>query len=167
MKNNNIPSYPFYGYDNAEEMNRDVEYMKGIYPQTVRKILKEIEDECDKLEYDGSIMFDSIPDAVSLANLVDTIYVRVSENTFSPIKTESVYPSMGPCVGRRCPPPPPYSPYQCGPNRPCPPQRCCSPRADYDYNGNPDWVRNLVATLLYNEVIHRRRRYRSRKRWVQ
>lgn len=163
MKKNDIPEYPYFGYDNAEELDRDVEYMKGIYPQTVRKILKEVESECDRLEYDGSIMFDLLPDAISLAKLVDGIYTRVAEQTYSPIKVENVHPQFNPYGTRCCPPP--YPPYYCKPNKPCTPP--CKPKPDYDQGGNPDWMRNLIATLLYNEVIHRRRRYRSRKRWVQ
>ena len=177
MNNDDIPKYPFYGYDNAEELDRDVEYMKGIFPQTVRKILAQIEDECDRLEYDGSMMFDLIPDPVLLGKLVDTIYTRVAEQSYSPLKAENIHPPFPPCSGRNClPPPPPYPPYRCGinkvcppppypcgPNRPCPPP----PRPDYDNDGNPDWLRNLVSVLLFNEMLNRRRRYRSRKHWVQ
>ncbi|MFA9464751.1 MAG: hypothetical protein ACERKN_10735 [Velocimicrobium sp.] len=169
MRNDDIPNYPFYGYDNAEELDRDVDYIKGIYPQTVRKLLKEIEVECDKLEYDGSVMFDQIPDTVSLGKLVDTIYVRVADQTFAPLKTECIRPPYHPCSGRNCSPPPyppyPYPPHPCGPNRPCPPVPR-PPRPDYDNNGSPDWMRNLISVLLYNEMIHRRRRYRSRKQWI-
>lgn len=155
MKNNDIPKYPLYGYDNAEELDRDMDYMKGIYPQAVREILKEVEEECDKMEYDGSVMFDDIPDAVTLGGIVDTIYLRVAQQDFPPLQAENVYPSFRPCgPGRYCPPP-------CPPNRPCPKPR---PFPDYD-NNQPDWKRNLVSVLLYNEMMHRRRRYRSRKQW--
>lgn len=157
MRNEEIPKYPLYGYDNTEEIDRDVEYMKGICPQTVRKIQKEIEEECDQLEYDGSLMFDSIPDAVSLGRIIDAIYERIAQESYAPLQTESLRPPYGVCApGRYCPPPP----YPCSPGRACPP-----PRPDYNNDGNPDWMRNLLSTMLFNEMIHRRRRYRSRKQW--
>ena len=143
MNNGDIPKYPLYGYDNTEELDRDVEYMKGIYPLTVRKILKEVEDECDKLEYEGSMMFDVLPDTVSLQRLIDTILNRVEEHSFTPVQTESLHTQATPCRGRNCPP----------------------ARPDYNHDGSPNWVRNLISSLLFNEMIHRRRRYRSRKRW--
>lgn len=167
MKNDGIPKYPFYGYDNAEELDRDIDYMKSVFPQTVRVILKEVEDECDKMEYDGSIMFDSIPDVVSMGRIIDNVYDRVAQHNFEPLHVENLrYPYPAPCNGRNCPPPypppcrgrncpPPYRPY---PGPPIP---------DYDRDGNPDWMRNLVSVLLFNEMLHRRRRYRSRKHWVQ
>ncbi|MEG1458649.1 MAG: hypothetical protein RR056_07435 [Acetivibrio sp.] len=159
IKNDEIPKYPLYGYDNSEELDQDVEYMKGIYPQTVRKILVEVEDQCDRLEYDGSSMFSRIPDAVTLGKITDDIYIRIAEQTFAPLEAESLRPPYGPCgPGRYCPPPPMP---MCPPNRPC----YQPPRPDYDNNGQPDWMRNLISVLLYNEMVHRRRRYRSRKQW--
>lgn len=168
MNNDDIPKYPLYGYDNAEELDRDVEYMKGIYPLTVRQIQDEVDEELDKLEYEGSIMFDLLPDTVSLGRLVDKIYDRVAQNDYAPIQTENVHSYNLPCYGRNCPPPyppnPPYPPGYCGPNRPCPPPPGGA-RPDFDRYGNPDWTRNLITSLLFNELIHRRRRYRSRRRW--
>lgn len=176
-KKDGIPKYPLYGYDNSQELDRDVEYMKSIYPQAIRQVLKEVEEECDKLEYDGSCMFDALPDSVVLGTIVDKICDRIDleEPALSPLKTEAVRPPHGgPCPpGRPCPPPPPPGPCRpgrpcpppppgpCGPGRPCPPP----PRPDYRPGGQPDWQRNLISSLLYNEMIHRRRRHRSRKQW--
>ena len=55
-----VPLYPLYGYDNCEDLDRDMKYMKQIYPNTAKRIQREIDNECDKLEYDGSIMFDNV-----------------------------------------------------------------------------------------------------------
>ncbi len=168
-KNNkvSIPAYPFYGYDNTEELDKDVDYMKSLCSRTLKTIQKEVDEECDKLEYEGSCMFDTFPDQVHLGTIIDTIYDRLSNNMnfemndYSPsVQMEQLNPPSfrqppqpTPCRGPYCPPPP----------RPSRPPR--PPRPDNRPDGRPDWLRDLISSLLYNEMIHRRRRYRSRKRW--
>lgn len=48
-------------------------------------------------------------------------------------------------------------------NRRCGNGRWCSPTpfADYDKNGNPNWMRHLVENVLVNEMTFRRSRYRN------
>jgi len=75
-----IPLLPLYGYDNSADLDRDVEYMKQLYPNTAKKIQSEIDNECDLLEYDGSVMFDEYPDKESLDKIVDRIYEKVGDN---------------------------------------------------------------------------------------
>lgn len=159
-----IPMFPLYGYDNSDDSDKDCEYMKNLYPKAVRSIQKEVDEECDKLEYDGSCMFDECPDKNHMNIIIDTIYVRVMDIQFdNPVlEAENFRPIMPPppCgPGRMCPPPMP----PCGPGtgRMCPPH----PRPDFDHDGNPDWLRNLIAIMLFNEMNQRRRRFRSRKRW--
>lgn len=175
-----IPSYPFYGYDNSEEIDKDVDYIKSLYPINVRQIQKEVEEECDKLEYDGSCMFDVCPDRVHLNTIVDAIYERINdadakatevqaENLLGPGPVRPPWDSCGP--GGNCPPPPPPRPWPpCGPNGNCPPPPPPRPvppppRPDFRPDGEPNWIRNLIQSLLFNEMLHRRRRYRSRKRY--
>ncbi len=87
-----VPMFPLYGYDNSTDMDRDVEYMKRLYPRTARAIQKEIDIECDKMEYDGSVMFDEYPDKEYLERLVDRIYERIGQNEEEPlVETSSVY----------------------------------------------------------------------------
>lgn len=163
-----IPTYPFYGYDNTEELDKDVDYMRNLYSRTLKTIQKEIEEECDKLEYEGSCMFDTFPDQVHLGTIIDTIYERLSNtmnwemNPSNLIRMEQLNnpnfrqpppPPQMPCNGPFCPPPP-------IPSRPPRP-----PKPDNRPDGSPDLLRDLISSLLYNEMIHRRRRYRSRQRW--
>ncbi len=74
-----IPLYPLYGYDNCEDLDRDLNYLKQLYPNTAKRIQKEIDEECDKLEYDGSVMFDEYPDKVTLEKIIDRVYERVKD----------------------------------------------------------------------------------------
>ncbi|SHO49405.1 hypothetical protein [Anaerocolumna xylanovorans] len=69
-----VPMMPLYGYDNCEDAAKDFDYMKQLYPKKVKMMLSLVEEECDKLEYDGSFMFDEYPDRVYLGKLADKIY---------------------------------------------------------------------------------------------
>jgi hypothetical protein len=80
-----VPMMPLYGYDNCEDAAKDFDYMKQLYPEKVKKMLFLIEEECDKLEYDGSCMFDEYPDRVYLGKLVDKIY-----NNLNTVKEYSI-----------------------------------------------------------------------------
>lgn len=87
-----IPLYPLYGYDNCEDLERDIEYFMQMYPSSARRILDEINDECDKLEYDGSVMFDEYPDRVTLDRIIDRVYERVQDmDEISKIETYNVF----------------------------------------------------------------------------
>ena len=87
-----IPLYPIYGYDNSEDLDRDIEYMKQLYPYTARVIQKEVDDECDKLEYDGSLMFDEYPDKTSLDRIADRVYDKIKNIEEEPqVEANSIY----------------------------------------------------------------------------
>lgn len=89
-----VPLYPLYGYDNCEDVDKDINYFKQMYPYTAKQILKEIDNECDQLEYDGSIMFDEYPDKVAIDRIVDRIYEKVKDIEESPrVEINSFYGS--------------------------------------------------------------------------
>ncbi len=172
--------YPFSisPYDSSFDMEKDILYSKQLYPKAVKRIQAEIEEECDKLEYKDSYMFDEAPDRLRLAALVDQIYERVSamDLSISGLQAESLEreaekskiqpalcfgpdcktPPPRPCHGRHCPPPPPP---------PCHGRHCNPPRPDYKPDGKPNWLKNLVEIMLYNEMNYRRNRYREHNRW--
>lgn len=177
---NQIPTYPEYNYDNADDIDRDMEYMKEMYPKAVRAIQREVDEECDKLEYDGSCMFDEHPSCEHLGTIVDVIYDRILESNPDGffMQAEQVIPPRQP---GQLPPwgPPPFRPLVGppmgpGPGRPGQPSRppqpsrpSRPPRPDFRPDGSPDWLRHLISVLLYNEMMQRRRRYRRRKRPYQ
>lgn len=147
-----VPMFPLYGYDNSEDMDMDMDYLKSMFPANIRRIQREIEDECDKLEYDGSCMFDAYPDKIHLSIIIDNVFHRVTDMDLQQHGVEaedlsrrsnSFRPDL--CPYGKCSPP--------------------GPRPDFDSHGRPDWLRNLLEVMFYNEMLHRRRRYRSRKRW--
>lgn len=73
-----VPYYLAYPYSIQRQENEDeeldMEKVKEMFPEIGRKIQPLIEEECDKMEYDGSIMFDEYPDKVMVQKIVLTIY---------------------------------------------------------------------------------------------
>ena len=81
--NNKIPFYMTYPMQNIfleeAEYERDMERLKNMYPQDVRNVQRMVEEECDKMEYEGSMMFDESPDRLMLRQICDRIYQRLME----------------------------------------------------------------------------------------
>ena len=55
------------------EYQRDLDRMKEMYPMEIRKIQELVEEECDKMEYEGSLMFDEYPDRLMLRQICKRI----------------------------------------------------------------------------------------------
>ena len=138
-----IPFYMAYPmqdvYLSEIEYERDRERLKEMYPKEAKRIQRVVEEECDKMEYDGSLMFDEYPDRVMVQKLCDDIYNKVYDNTTAEVETEQ-YRDRRPGGGFTPPPPPP-------------------PRRD---RGG----RDLIEILLFDEMFRRRCRHnRCRRFW--
>ena len=48
-----------------------------MYPALGRQIQPLVEEECDRMEYDGSFMFDEYPDKLGIMRIVNRIFDRV------------------------------------------------------------------------------------------
>lgn len=77
---------PFYvmNVQNQEENwetleEKDWDYMKEMYPQMAREIQDKVDEECDKLEYDGSMMFDEYPDKLMIRTICERIYKKMQD----------------------------------------------------------------------------------------
>lgn len=63
-------AYPFLmptGQEREEE--RDRRTMQSFYSKTAADIQQRVERECDRMEYDGSLMFDEYPDKFMMEHL--------------------------------------------------------------------------------------------------
>lgn len=154
MQQSDTPKVPFYMsypmqnlYLTEMEYEKDMDRMKELYPRDVSRIMDVIEDECDKMEYEGSLMFDEYPDRLMLEQVAERIYRKVAgeENN---VEAEQYWGGMNPPPGPGMPPPPPP-----GPGMPPPPPR-----------GHDD-MRSLIGVLLNNEMYKRRCRHRRCRRW--
>jgi hypothetical protein len=56
---------------------REMQKLKDMYPKMARNIQEHIEEACDKMEYDGSLMFDETPDRTMLRSICTSIYEQM------------------------------------------------------------------------------------------
>ena len=169
-------SYPQNMYMTELEYERDMERMKELYPEDVKQIQRLVEEECDKMEYEGSMMFDEYPDRVMLKAICDRIGQKAASQSeeqeileqepenvqaagFGPGRPPHPWPP-GP------PPPPPGPPRPWPPGPPGPPPRPWPPGPPPPPGPRPNpGLGNLIEVLLYNEMFKRRCRHNRCRRW--
>ena len=78
-----LPYYMAYPmpllYDDDKIEKRDFEYMKSLYPMTAKKILPYVEDECERMTYEGSMIYDEYPDQLQIRMMCSRIYDKVKD----------------------------------------------------------------------------------------
>ena len=125
-----LPYYMVYPmpfiYDDERLDRRDYEYMRSLYPDTAKRVLPYVEEECDRCEGPNSMIYDEYPDRLQLRLMSGRIYDRVKaeERPFDEHDEEGG--PMG-VAGQQI-------------------QRSCS----------RDWARDLIDVMLYQELYKRR-----------
>lgn len=78
---NRLPYYMAYPmplqYDDDRMERRDFEYMKSMYPMEVKRILPYVEEECDRMAYEGSMIYDEYPDQLQIRLMCNRVYDKV------------------------------------------------------------------------------------------
>ena len=153
MQQFDVPKMPFYMsypmqnlYLTEMEYEKDMERMKELYPGEVKRILELVDEECDKMEYEGSLMFDEYPDRMMVDRITGKIYQNMNPDREG-MQAEELWggkPPLPPEYGGagapgRMPPPPP-------------PER-------------NDPLYCLIGVILSNEMYRRRCRHRRCRRW--
>ena len=130
------PSTPLTRYyEDDYETERDLERMKSLYPEISKELFPWIEDACDQMEYEGSLMYDESPDQNQIRRLTSRIYEQVKEQYQPPEgedKDEML--AMNQETWRRYPP-------------------------------DQNWLSDLIQTLLVDEMFRRRCRRRNSRWW--
>lgn len=159
-----VPKMPFYMsypmqnlYLTEMEYEKDMDRMKELYPREVKTILEHVEDECDKMEYEGSLMFDEYPDRLMIEMVVDRIAKKITGEE-ADMEAEQYRGGMQPPPGHRPPPPPPPPGH-----RPPPPPPGHRPPPPPGGQGN--MLKDLIGVILNNEMYRRRCRHRRCRRW--
>lgn len=62
-----------YGTRQEDTVVRDLEYLQQMYPAEVRKYQRRIAEILDKLDYEGSMIYDEYPDRCCLEHLACSI----------------------------------------------------------------------------------------------
>lgn len=196
MNENPIPFYEAFSTENSEmereeEDRKDLVYIKNMYPSKIKRIQDQIEEECDKLEYEGSMMFDEYPDKGILRGICNKIYASVKDLEEEEVEATNwqgrpIPPPPPNRPGRPIPPPPPPHP-----SRPMPPgSQMPPPYPDRPIPPPPhkpgrpmppppnrlmgefepvmqqrirpnNWLQDIIQVMLYNEMYNRRCRYRN------
>lgn len=63
--------------------DKDIEYVKEMYPLTVLAIQELVERECDYLEFTGSMLFDEYPDKLGILRIVNKIFENLKTDEAS------------------------------------------------------------------------------------
>ena len=71
-------------YDDDRNARRDYDDMTSIYPDAAKRVLPYIEEECDRMEYDGSMMYDEYPDRLQLRLMCRRIYDKAEKEENDP-----------------------------------------------------------------------------------
>lgn len=78
-----LPYYMAYPmpllYDDERIEKWDFEYLKSLYPMTAKKVLPYVEEECDRMEYEGSMIYDEYPDQLQIHLMCGRIYDKVKD----------------------------------------------------------------------------------------
>lgn len=80
-----MPSMIYETRDAAEILRdqqmaeQDMRRLQSMFPESARMLLPYIEEECDKLEYEGSAMFDERPDQETVRRISESIYGQVQD----------------------------------------------------------------------------------------
>lgn len=131
-----LPYYMMYPtpflFDDDKTEERDYEYLKSMYPDMAKRILPYVEEECDRMEYDNSMMFDEYPDKLQLRLMGRRIYDKVTDDE-KPDEEAVEEPQISEMALRMR-------------------ERRRPPRQDV--------VRDMVELLLYQELMRRRCNHR-------
>ena len=78
-------AYPMpFSYDDDRTERLDAEYMKSLYPDISKRLLPYVEEECDRLMYEGSMIYDEYPDPLQLRLACRRVFERASEGEEKP-----------------------------------------------------------------------------------
>ena len=73
-----MPFYMTYPMQNTvfeeTEYENDCKRLQEMYPRDARRIQSMVDEECDRMEYEGSMMFDRYPDRLMLEMICHRIY---------------------------------------------------------------------------------------------
>lgn len=78
-----LPYYMAYPmplqYDDERIERRDFDYMKSMYPLTVKRVLPMVEEECERMSYEGSMIYDEYPDQLQIYMMCNRVYEKAKE----------------------------------------------------------------------------------------
>lgn len=89
-----LPFYMTYPlplfYQEEDKVQRDLEYLQQMYPAEAKRYQKIIASMLDKIDYDGSMIYDEYPDRMRMYSLTQDIVnqIKHEENVTEPEKDD-------------------------------------------------------------------------------
>ena len=99
----NIPlpfymTYPGYFREEQEQaMLEDLEYLQHTYPDKVRHVARRVAEILDKMDYEGSMIYDEYPDKYSICRMAETIYEILKKEASAEADSEEWIPEEHLC----------------------------------------------------------------------
>ena len=79
-----LPYYMAYpmtlDYDDERIERMDFEYLKSLYPEIAKNVLPYVEEECDRMAYESSMIYDQYPDKLQLRMMCGRICENIKRN---------------------------------------------------------------------------------------
>lgn len=72
-------AYPMPDIDDGRAERLDYDYMRSLYPDTPKRLLPYVEEECDRMEYANSMVYDEYPDRLQLRLMCGRIMKNVEK----------------------------------------------------------------------------------------
>ena len=104
-----LPYYMAYPmpimYDDSRMEKLDIEYLRSLYPEKVKQFLPFVMEECDRMAYHGSMIYDEYPDRLQMDLMCRRICDKVegSDEKENAMSKELIYVLMSHEIyKRRC-----------------------------------------------------------------
>ncbi len=148
-------AFPFYmGYQgygqwaqpgivSEDRILEDLEYLQQMYPTYARKYQNTIGSVVDKMDYDGSFIYDQYPDKLTIQRSVVAV-IRTNEETASGDQEQGAQPNVA------------------GSDMT---DRALTEQAPW--REKEPWIRELVTVLTYYEILARRRKKNKVSQYFQ
>lgn len=79
-----LPYYMAYpmtlDYDDERIERMDFEYLKSMYPEIAKNVLPYVEEECDRMAYESSMIYDQYPDKLQLRLMCGRICADIKKH---------------------------------------------------------------------------------------
>lgn len=138
-------AYPMpFSYDDERTERMDYEYLKSMYPDAAKRIMPYVEEECDRMEYENSMVYDVYPDKLQLKLMCRRVYDNVRKHERMFYEDEDQRISEGNTEGEKIS----ATVRERGRNR----------------DNSPASLRDFIEVMLYQELYKRRCDHRRRCR---
>lgn len=108
----------------------DLEYLQQMYPTYARKYQNTIGSVVDKMDYDGSFIYDQYPDKLTLQRMVESVMAVIKTNEEAAAQPDVAgSDAVDNALTERAP-----------------------------WHEKEPWIRELVTVLMYYEILARRRK---------